>query len=112
MHYNFSYPRNQHKYSNVCVHPIIPSIVMIFKLQDGSYSRGPIDIPLSEFDDTEYYITPIYKFEQVSSACFLQNFICITPLPVPVLIRIDHASCIYNYFISFFYMNWSCLPQI
>ncbi|KAF7814781.1 putative calycin [Senna tora] len=32
--------------------------------EDGSYSRGPIDIPLGEFDDTKYFITPTYKFEQ------------------------------------------------
>ncbi|KAJ1415424.1 Calycin [Sesbania bispinosa] len=32
--------------------------------EDGSYSRGPIDIPVGEDDDTNYYITPTFKFEQ------------------------------------------------
>lgn len=32
--------------------------------EDGSYSRGPIDIPVDEDGDTKYYITPIFKFEQ------------------------------------------------
>ncbi|XP_061353438.1 uncharacterized protein LOC133298196 [Gastrolobium bilobum] len=32
--------------------------------EDGSYSRGPMDIPVGEYDDTEYYITPTFKFEQ------------------------------------------------
>ncbi|KAG9148832.1 hypothetical protein Leryth_027037 [Lithospermum erythrorhizon] len=32
--------------------------------EDGSYSRGPVDIPISEFDETAYYISPTIKFEQ------------------------------------------------
>ncbi|TKY68894.1 hypothetical protein E2542_SST05157 [Spatholobus suberectus] len=32
--------------------------------EDGSYSRGPIEIPVGEFDDTKYYISPTFKFEQ------------------------------------------------
>lgn len=32
--------------------------------EDGSYSQGPIDIPVGEYDDTKYYISPIFKFEQ------------------------------------------------
>lgn len=33
--------------------------------EDGSYSRGPMDIPVGESsDDTKYYITPTFKFEQ------------------------------------------------
>ncbi|XP_054784708.1 uncharacterized protein LOC129291409 [Prosopis cineraria] len=32
--------------------------------EDGSYSRGPVDIPLGEIDDTNYHVTPTYKFEQ------------------------------------------------
>jgi len=35
-------------------------------LQDGSYSRGPIDIPIGEVDDSNYYLSPTFKFEQVS----------------------------------------------
>ncbi|XP_059459221.1 uncharacterized protein LOC132188705 [Corylus avellana] len=31
--------------------------------EDGSYSRGPIDIPISE-DDSKYYLSPTFKFEQ------------------------------------------------
>jgi len=52
---------------------------MIYKLQDGSYSRGPMDIPVGESDDTKYYVSPTFKFEQVSLACFLQDIIFIEP---------------------------------
>ena len=36
-------------------------------LQDGSYSRGPVQIPVGEVDESKYYLTPTYKFEQVGS---------------------------------------------
>lgn len=32
--------------------------------EDGSYSRGPVDIPVGEVDESEYYLSPTYKFEQ------------------------------------------------
>ncbi|XVF73540.1 hypothetical protein PTKIN_Ptkin12aG0210000 [Pterospermum kingtungense] len=32
--------------------------------EDGSYSRGPIDIPVREVDDSNYYLSPTFKFEQ------------------------------------------------
>ncbi|XP_074272982.1 uncharacterized protein LOC141596664 [Silene latifolia] len=32
--------------------------------EDGSYSRGPVDIPVAEVDDSNYYLSPTYKFEQ------------------------------------------------
>ncbi|CAJ1948984.1 unnamed protein product [Sphenostylis stenocarpa] len=32
--------------------------------EDGSYSRGPVNIPVGEPDDTKYYISPTFKFEQ------------------------------------------------
>ncbi|KAH9623797.1 hypothetical protein KSS87_011612 [Heliosperma pusillum] len=32
--------------------------------EDGSYSRGPVDIPVGEVDDSNYYLSPTYKFEQ------------------------------------------------
>ncbi|XP_022135316.1 uncharacterized protein LOC111007308 [Momordica charantia] len=32
--------------------------------EDGSYSRGPISIPVGEVDDANYYISPTFKFEQ------------------------------------------------
>ena len=44
---------------------------MAIELQDGSYSRGPMDIPVGEIDDTNYYITPTFNFEQVSLASYL-----------------------------------------
>lgn len=37
-------------------------------LQDGSYSRGPVDIPVGKFDESKYFLSPTFKFEQVS--CF------------------------------------------
>nr|KJB49264.1 hypothetical protein B456_008G109500 [Gossypium raimondii] len=33
--------------------------------EDGSYSRGPLDIPVGEVDDSNYYLSPTFKFEQV-----------------------------------------------
>ncbi|KAA0048812.1 uncharacterized protein E5676_scaffold291G00250 [Cucumis melo var. makuwa] len=32
--------------------------------EDGSYSRGPVNIPVGDVDDTNYYINPTFKFEQ------------------------------------------------
>ncbi|KAK3020987.1 hypothetical protein RJ639_047536 [Escallonia herrerae] len=32
--------------------------------EDGSYSRGPVDIPVGEVTDSNYYLSPTYKFEQ------------------------------------------------
>ncbi|CAN6566496.1 unnamed protein product [Malus baccata var. baccata] len=32
--------------------------------EDGSYSRGPVDIPVGEVDDSQYYLSPTFKFEQ------------------------------------------------
>ncbi|KAL8129079.1 hypothetical protein V2J09_018234 [Rumex salicifolius] len=32
--------------------------------EDGSYSRGPVDIPVGNVDGSEYYLSPTYKFEQ------------------------------------------------
>lgn len=33
--------------------------------QDGSYSRGPVDIEIGEYDESKYFLSPTYKFEQV-----------------------------------------------
>lgn len=41
-------------------------MVQLIEFQDGSYSRGPVDIPVGELDDSKYYISPTFKFEQVS----------------------------------------------
>ncbi|XP_058221735.1 uncharacterized protein LOC131331820 [Rhododendron vialii] len=32
--------------------------------EDGSYSRGPVDVPIAEPDESMYYLNPIFKFEQ------------------------------------------------
>ncbi|GAB4861988.1 hypothetical protein Ancab_037242 [Ancistrocladus abbreviatus] len=32
--------------------------------EDGSYSRGPVDILIDEVDASKYYLSPTYKFEQ------------------------------------------------
>ncbi|KAI3444806.1 hypothetical protein Pfo_001471 [Paulownia fortunei] len=32
--------------------------------EDGSYSRGPVEIPIGEFDESKYYLSPTFKFEQ------------------------------------------------
>ncbi|KAA8515836.1 hypothetical protein F0562_018553 [Nyssa sinensis] len=32
--------------------------------EDGSYSRGPVNIPVSELDESKYYLSPTFKFEQ------------------------------------------------
>ncbi|CAD6260114.1 unnamed protein product [Miscanthus lutarioriparius] len=32
--------------------------------EDGSYSRGPVDIAIGEYDESKYFLSPIYKFEQ------------------------------------------------
>ncbi|KAL0429142.1 UNVERIFIED_CONTAM: hypothetical protein Sradi_0540200 [Sesamum radiatum] len=37
--------------------------------QDGSYSRGPVDIPIGEVDESNYYLSPTFKFEQIFVVC-------------------------------------------
>ncbi|KAL3613665.1 hypothetical protein CASFOL_041739 [Castilleja foliolosa] len=32
--------------------------------EDGSYSRGPVDIPIGELGESQYYLSPTFKFEQ------------------------------------------------
>ncbi|XP_057981385.1 uncharacterized protein LOC131166817 [Malania oleifera] len=32
--------------------------------EDGSYSSGPVDIPVGEVDESNYYLSPTLKFEQ------------------------------------------------
>ncbi|KAK3141895.1 hypothetical protein QOZ80_4BG0339590 [Eleusine coracana subsp. coracana] len=38
-----------------------PGIVFF---EDGSYSRGPVDIEIGEYDESKYFLSPTYKFEQ------------------------------------------------
>ncbi|XP_021279549.1 uncharacterized protein LOC110413155 isoform X2 [Herrania umbratica] len=33
--------------------------------EDGSYSRGPLDIPVGDIDDSKYYLSPTFTFEQI-----------------------------------------------
>lgn len=46
-------------------------IFLSLSLQDGSYSRGPVDIPVGDIDDSKYYLSPTFKFEQVSFNAFI-----------------------------------------
>ncbi|KAG9454439.1 hypothetical protein H6P81_007343 [Aristolochia fimbriata] len=32
--------------------------------EDGSYSRGPVEIPVGEYDESKYFLSPTFKFEQ------------------------------------------------
>ncbi|KAI3743846.1 hypothetical protein L1987_56913 [Smallanthus sonchifolius] len=32
--------------------------------EDGSYSRGPVEIPVGEVNDSNYFLSPTFKFEQ------------------------------------------------
>jgi len=54
----------------------INDVVMVFDvadMQDGSYSRGPVTIPVGEMSESNYYLTPTFKFEQVCLYfCFLR----------------------------------------
>uniref|UniRef100_J3M028 DUF3598 domain-containing protein n=1 Tax=Oryza brachyantha TaxID=4533 RepID=J3M028_ORYBR len=36
----------------------------IVYFEDGSYSRGPVDLVIGEFDESKYFLSPTYKFEQ------------------------------------------------
>ncbi|KAM3369064.1 hypothetical protein ACQJBY_017127 [Aegilops geniculata] len=38
-----------------------PGIVFF---EDGSYSRGPLDIEIGEYDESKYFLSPTYQFEQ------------------------------------------------
>ncbi|KAK7277175.1 hypothetical protein RIF29_18326 [Crotalaria pallida] len=50
--------------SDVMEEDVLGSEPGLVYFEDGSYSRGPIDIPVGEDDDTKYYVTPTFKFEQ------------------------------------------------
>ena len=43
----------------------VPFWPLFFEFQDGSYSRGPVDIAIGEYDESKYFLSPTYKFEQV-----------------------------------------------
>ncbi|XP_068634957.1 uncharacterized protein [Aristolochia californica] len=32
--------------------------------EDGSYSRGPVEIPVGEYEESKYFLSPTFKFEQ------------------------------------------------
>ncbi|THU74672.1 hypothetical protein C4D60_Mb04t35860 [Musa balbisiana] len=32
--------------------------------EDGSYSKGPVDLPVGGFDESKYFLSPTFKFEQ------------------------------------------------
>ncbi|KAL5216840.1 hypothetical protein ABZP36_008241 [Zizania latifolia] len=36
----------------------------IVYFEDGSYSRGPVDLAIGEYDESKYFLSPTYKFEQ------------------------------------------------
>ncbi|KAG8082887.1 hypothetical protein GUJ93_ZPchr0014g47440 [Zizania palustris] len=36
----------------------------IVYFEDGSYSRGPVDLAIDEYDESKYFLSPTYKFEQ------------------------------------------------
>nr|GEU72185.1 hypothetical protein [Tanacetum cinerariifolium] len=44
--------------------PTIDSLDGKRKNHDGSYSRGPVDIPVGEVNETNYFLSPTFKFEQ------------------------------------------------
>lgn len=53
--------------------------------QDGSYSRGPVDIPVGEANESNYYLSPTLKFEQVS-CFFCSSFLILLLINVGCLI--------------------------
>lgn len=68
--------------------------------QDGSYSRGPVDIPVGEFDDSKYFLSPTYKFEQVRLT-FLFSDVLLTQntlelLPVVNFISVTSNNSLYK----------------
>lgn len=55
-------------YPAYLIRKVNDTLVYITDFQDGSYSRGPVDIPVGEVDGMNYYLSPTFKFEQVSLA--------------------------------------------
>ncbi|KAF3787634.1 hypothetical protein EJ110_NYTH22733 [Nymphaea thermarum] len=41
--------------------PMEPGLVFF---EDGSYSRGPVEIPVGAADDSTYFLSPTFRFEQ------------------------------------------------
>ncbi|KAM3733343.1 hypothetical protein ACB098_11G128400 [Castanea mollissima] len=52
------------KTSDVMDEDVMGSEPGLVFFEDGSYSRGPVDIPIGEVDDSNYYLSPTFKFEQ------------------------------------------------
>lgn len=44
----------------------ISLLTNFLNFQDGSYSKGPVDLPVEGFDESKYFLSPTFKFEQVS----------------------------------------------
>ncbi|VAH34897.1 unnamed protein product [Triticum turgidum subsp. durum] len=62
-----------HEYFDLKKSDVLDEDVMIEEpgivfFEDGSYSRGPLDIEIGEYDESKYFLSPTYQFEQV---CFL-----------------------------------------
>uniref|UniRef100_A0ACD5V4B3 Uncharacterized protein n=1 Tax=Avena sativa TaxID=4498 RepID=A0ACD5V4B3_AVESA len=60
-------PAHEHfdlKRSDVLDEDIITVEPGIVFFEDGSYSRGPLDIEIGEYDESKYFLSPTYKFEQ------------------------------------------------
>lgn len=47
---------------------------LFFHFQDGAYSRGPVDIAIGDYDESKYFLSPTYKFEQVCLLYFSWHF--------------------------------------
>ncbi|XP_024029675.1 uncharacterized protein LOC21385228 isoform X2 [Morus notabilis] len=50
--------------SDVMEEDIMENETGLVYFEDGSYSRGPVDIPVGDIDDSKYYVSPTFKFEQ------------------------------------------------
>lgn len=53
-----------------CLVDFNPQLFYLVRTQDGSYSRGPVTIPVGEVSESNYYLTPTFKFEQVCLLLF------------------------------------------
>ncbi|VAH34894.1 unnamed protein product [Triticum turgidum subsp. durum] len=58
-----------HEYFDLKKSDVLDEDVMIEEpgivfFEDGSYSRGPLDIEIGEYDESKYFLSPTYQFEQ------------------------------------------------
>lgn len=103
-------PAHEHfdlKSSDVLDEDIITVEPGIVFFEDGSYSRGPLDIEIGEYDESKYFLSPTYKFEQ----CLVKG--CHKRLRIVHTIEFNEGGAnIQTVRVAVYEEQWSCPANI